>query len=111
MRAAATTTCPTAPGTCCCAPSSPPSCDAPTSRPAAVTCLEFELLVKFAADSTRVVGKQELARCIWRRQHVNGRTIDSHVARLRTRLASAGAHHLLVNKWGQGWSLTTPTPG
>jgi|SRR5215218_1178010 len=75
-----------------------------------VSRLEFELLVKFAADPVRVVSKHELARCIWRREHVNGRTIDSHVARLRTRLTAAGAHHLLVNKWGQGWSLTTPTP-
>jgi two-component system OmpR family response regulator len=75
-----------------------------------VSRLEFELLVKFATDPVRVVSKHELARCIWHRQHVNGRTIDSHVARLRTRLAAAGAHHLLVNKWGQGWSLTTPTP-
>jgi DNA-binding response OmpR family regulator len=55
-----------------------------------VSRLEFELLVKFAVDPTRVVGKHALARCIWRRQHVNGRTIDSHVARLRTRLAAAG---------------------
>ena len=57
-----------------------------------------------------IVSEHELARCVWRGQHVNGRTIDSHVARLHTRLAAAGAHHLLVNKWGQGWSLTTPTP-
>ena len=75
-----------------------------------VSRLEFERLAKFAADPVRVVSKHELARCIWHRPHVNGRTIDSHVARLRTRLSAAGAHHLLVNKWGQGWSLTTPTP-
>jgi DNA-binding response OmpR family regulator len=75
-----------------------------------VSRLEFELLVKCAVDSTRVVCEHELARRIWRRQHVNARTIDSHVARLRTRLANAGVHHLLVNKWGQGWALTTPIP-
>jgi DNA-binding response OmpR family regulator len=70
--------------------------------------LEFELLVKFAGDPLRVFSKHELARCIWRGQHVNQRTIDSHVCRLRTRLTNAGASGLLVNKWGQGWSLTTP---
>jgi two-component system response regulator AdeR len=69
--------------------------------------LEFELLVKFAGDPLRVFSKHELARCIWH-GHVNDRTIDSHICRLRTRLANAGAGGLLVNKWGQGWSLTTP---
>jgi hypothetical protein len=42
-----------------------------------VSCVEFELLAKFAADPVRVVNKHELACCIWRRQHDNGRTIDS----------------------------------
>jgi DNA-binding response OmpR family regulator len=64
--------------------------------------LEFELLAKFAADPTRVVSKHELARCIWRRQHVNSRTIDGHIARLRGRLTNAGADRVLINKWGQG---------
>jgi two-component system, OmpR family, response regulator ResD len=73
-----------------------------------VSRLEFELLVKFASDPTRVVSKHELARCIWHRQHVNSRTIDSHIARLRGRLTDAGADRVLVNKWGQGWSLTAP---
>jgi DNA-binding response OmpR family regulator len=73
----------------------------------ALSRLEFELLIKFAGDPLRVFSKHELARCIWR-GHVNERTIDSHICRLRTRLANAGANGLLVNKWGQGWSLTTP---
>jgi DNA-binding response OmpR family regulator len=73
----------------------------------ALSRLEFELLVKFAGDPLRVFSKHELARCIWR-GHVGERTVDSHVCRLRTRLANAGANGLLVNKWGQGWSLTTP---
>jgi DNA-binding response OmpR family regulator len=72
-----------------------------------VSRLEFALLVKFASDPTRVFSKHDLARCIWRQQHINGRTIDSHVARLRSRLTDAGAQRVLVNKWGQGWSLTT----
>jgi DNA-binding response OmpR family regulator len=68
--------------------------------------LEFELLVKFAADPLRVFSKHELARSIWRGQHVNERTIDSHVCRIRTRLIAAGAEAVLVNKWGHAWSLT-----
>jgi DNA-binding response OmpR family regulator len=70
--------------------------------------LEFELLVKFAADPVRVFSKHELHRCIWRGEQISGRTVDSHVARLRIRLADGGAGTVLVNKWGQGWSLTTP---
>jgi DNA-binding response OmpR family regulator len=63
--------------------------------------LEFELLVKFTS-------RDQLARCIWRQQQISARTVDSHVATLRTRLTAAGADEVLVNKWGQGWSLITP---
>ena len=75
--------------------------------PVHLSRLEFELLAKFAADPGRVCSKQELARCIWRCE-ISGRTVESHVARLRTRLASAGAHDVLVNTWGHGRSLTRP---
>jgi DNA-binding response OmpR family regulator len=74
-----------------------------------VVCLspmEFELLVTFAADPVRVFSRDELGRCIWRCE-ISGRTIDSHVCRLRTRLTDAGAGTVLVNRWGHGWSLTT----
>jgi DNA-binding response OmpR family regulator len=70
--------------------------------------LEFELLVKFAGDPTRVFSKHELARCIWRQQQIKARTVDSHVGRLRHQLVGAGAGTVLVNKWGHGWALTTP---
>jgi DNA-binding response OmpR family regulator len=69
--------------------------------------LEFELLVKFAGDPVRVFSRDELARCIWRCE-ISGRTVDSHIARLRTRLTTAGADEVLVNTWGHGWSLTRP---
>jgi len=69
--------------------------------------LEFELLVKFTADPVRVFSKDELARCVWRCQ-ISGRTVESHVARLRSRLSAAGANDVLVNTWGHGWSLTRP---
>ena len=70
--------------------------------------LEFELLVKFAGDPTRVFSRHELARCIWRRQQISGRTVESHVCRLRHQLVDAGAGAVIVNKWGHGWALTTP---
>ena len=75
--------------------------------PVRISRLEFELLVKFAGDPVRVFSRDDLARCIWRCQ-ISGRTVDSHVARLRTRLTTAGADQVLVNTWGHGWSLTRP---
>jgi DNA-binding response OmpR family regulator len=69
--------------------------------------LEFELLVAFAGDPVRVFNKHELAQCIWGQEHISGRTVESHVCRLRTRLVDAGAGTVLVNRWGHGWSLTT----
>jgi DNA-binding response OmpR family regulator len=73
-----------------------------------VNRLEFELLAKFAADPTRVFSKHELARCVWRDRPVSGRTVDSHICRLGTRLTAAGAGPILITRWGQGWALTTP---
>jgi DNA-binding response OmpR family regulator len=78
------------------------------NSPVHVSRLEFELLVKFAAEPTRVFSKHELARCIWRDRQISERTVDSHIARLRTRLTTAGAGPVLVTRWGQGWALTTP---
>jgi DNA-binding response OmpR family regulator len=75
--------------------------------PVRLSRLEFELLVKFASDPLRLFSKHDLHRCIWRGEQISGRTVDSHVARLRTRLTNAGAGTVLVNRWGQGWSLTT----
>ncbi|MEA2223297.1 MAG: two-component system, OmpR family, response regulator [Solirubrobacteraceae bacterium] len=72
-----------------------------------VSRLEFELLVKFAADPTRVFSKHELARCVWRGRQVSERTVDSHICRLRGRLTAAGAGPVLITRWGQGWALTT----
>jgi DNA-binding response OmpR family regulator len=73
-----------------------------------VSRLEFELLAKFAGEPTRVFSKHELARCVWRGRQVSGRTVDSHICRLRTRLTAAGAGPVLITRWGQGWALTTP---
>jgi hypothetical protein len=72
-----------------------------------VSGLEFELLARFAGDPIRVFSKHELARCIWRRLQIS----EPHRRQPRHPPAiaptDAGACHVLVNKWGQGWSLTT----
>jgi DNA-binding response OmpR family regulator len=70
--------------------------------------LEFALLVNFASDPVRVFSKHELASCIWGHEHISARTGESRVCRLCTRLTDAGASHVLINRWGQGWSLTAP---
>jgi DNA-binding response OmpR family regulator len=78
-----------------------------------VVCLspiEFELLVAFASDPLRVFNRDDLSRSIWQRVQISGRTVDSHVCRLRTRLTDAGAGTVLVNRWGHGWSLTRQDP-
>jgi DNA-binding response OmpR family regulator len=51
--------------------------------------LEFELLAKFASDPIRVFNKTELVRGIWQREQISGRTVESHICRLRTRLTGA----------------------
>ena len=76
--------------------------------PVHVSRLEFELLAKLAHEPTRVFSKHELAHCIWRDRQISHRTVDSHIARLRTRLTQAGAGPVLITRWGQGWALTTP---
>lgn len=72
--------------------------------------LEFELLAKFASDPQRVFNKHELAHGIWRRDQISGRTVESHICRLRTRLTDAGAGTVLINRHGHGWSLTRQDP-
>lgn len=73
---------------------------------------EFDVLVTIAADPVKVFSKTELARTVWGTTHLSGRTVESHVTRLRRRLGDAGATDLLRTRWGQGWALldTATTP-
>lgn len=64
--------------------------------------LAFELLAEFASDPQRVVNKHEIASGIWRRDQISGRTVESHICRLRTRLTDAGAGTVLVNRHDRG---------
>jgi DNA-binding response OmpR family regulator len=68
---------------------------------------EFELLSALAAEPLRVFTKDELLRDVWGyRAYTRTRTLDSHVSRLRRKLARAGGGHLVVNVWGVGYKLT-----
>ena len=70
---------------------------------------EFEVLVTMAADPSKVFSRDELSRTVWGSARVmHGRTVESHVCRLRHRLADAGATDVIANSWGRGWSLLDP---
>ena len=67
---------------------------------------EYELLLKLAADATRVFAKDELLRDVWGfRSPGRTRTLDSHASRLRRKLAAAGGGPYVVNVWGVGYRL------
>jgi len=74
---------------------------------------EFEVLVTMASDPAKVFSREELSRTVWGASHraLNGRTVESHVCRLRHRLTDAGAPELIANSWGRGWALLDPMRG
>jgi DNA-binding response OmpR family regulator len=74
--------------------------------PVALAAKEFELVVKLAAEPTRVFTKEELLREVWGFVALGRtRTLDSHASRLRRKLALAGAEGCVVNVWGVGYRL------
>jgi DNA-binding response OmpR family regulator len=70
-----------------------------------LTPTEFGLLAKLATDPTKVFTKSELKRAIGR-ETATDRTLDSHVYRLRRRLADHGVQ-LVTNRWGAGYVLAS----
>jgi DNA-binding response OmpR family regulator len=78
-------------------------------QPIRLSRREFELLTTMAADPVKVFSRDELARAVWGRLAVaSGRTVESHVCRLRRRLTDAGATDTITNCWGRGYSLLDP---
>ncbi len=66
---------------------------------------EFALLRMLATQPTRVFTKLELLRSIWGYESLGTtRTLDSHVCRLRAKLARRG-ERWVVNVWGVGYRL------
>ena len=79
-------------------------------NPVRLSRREFEVLVTLAGDPAKVFSREDLARTVWgSARPLNGRTVESHVCRLRHRLADAGATDLVRNSWGRGWALLDPT--
>ena len=73
--------------------------------PVRTSRIEFDLLAKLASDPTKVFTKNELKRAIGRDSSYSDRTVDSHVCRLRTRLANTNGGAWLPSTWGRGYSL------
>ena len=68
-----------------------------------LTAKEFELLRCLASEPARVFTRQELLRDVWG-YRTPSRTVDSHAARLRQKLATS-EHRLVINVWGIGYKL------
>jgi DNA-binding response OmpR family regulator len=75
-------------------------------RAIALAGKEYELLVRLAADPTRVFTKEELLRDVWGfRSLGRTRTLDSHASRLRRKLSGGTSGPYVVNVWGVGYRL------
>jgi DNA-binding response OmpR family regulator len=79
--------------------------------PVHLSRIEFDVLVTMATDPSKVFSRHELARTVWGSTQLSGRTIDSHICRLRHRLSAAGGDQFVANTWGQGWALTARDSG
>ena len=55
-----------------------------------LSTVEFQLMAYFAAQSDRLLTKEELLRDVWGRRATNTRTLDVTVSRLRRKLAEQG---------------------
>ncbi len=60
-----------------------------------LTLKEFEILVYFTENSGRVLNRDQILDAVWGYDYDgDSRTVDSHVARLRTKLKEYGALHI-----------------
>ncbi len=75
--------------------------------PIELTALEFRLLLHLASRAGRVQTREQLLADVW---HITSpqetRTVDTHVMRLRDKLA--GARSLLETVRGVGYRMTRP---
>ncbi len=70
-----------------------------------LTLKEFELLSYLYDNSGRVLTRDQLLNAIWGYDYLgDSRTVDSHIARLRTKLGDYGSAHLKT-VYGMGYKL------
>jgi DNA-binding response OmpR family regulator len=76
-----------------------------------LTRVEFALVVCLAREPDRVFEKDELMRHVWGYPHDSRtRTLDSHLCRLRHKLAVNGERRWVHNVWGVGYALINTSP-
>jgi DNA-binding response OmpR family regulator len=79
--------------------------------PLPLSATEFALLVALMREPRRIYTKAELLRDVWDiRAKLPTRTLETHVSRLRKKLADAEAPRgrYVVCLWGVGYSLIRP---
>ena len=70
-----------------------------------LTLKEFELLSYLYENAGRVLTRDQLLNAIWGYDYLgDSRTVDSHIARLRTKLGDYGVSHLKTI-YGMGYKL------
>ena len=70
-----------------------------------LTIKEHNILVKLASNPERIYSREQLLDSIWGIDFIgDSRTVDSHVARLRTKLGSWGEKHLKT-VYGVGYKI------
>lgn len=73
--------------------------------PVELTIKEHNILIKLAANPGRIYSREQLLDSIWGVDFIGDpRTVDSHVARLRTKLGSWGERHLKT-VYGVGYKI------
>ena len=74
-------------------------------NPLELTLKEFELLSHLSENAGRVLTRDQLLNAIWGYDYIGDtRTVDSHIARLRTKLGDYGASHLKTI-YGMGYKF------
>ena len=74
-------------------------------KPLELTLKEFELLSYLKENSGRVLTRDQLLNAIWGYDYIGDtRTVDSHIARLRTKLGDFGSSHLKTI-YGMGYKF------
>jgi DNA-binding response OmpR family regulator len=69
---------------------------------------EYRLLCALASDPDRVFSREQLLRDVWGYATLGAtRTVDSHAARLRRKLAN-DSQRLVICAWGLGYRLIEP---
>lgn len=75
------------------------------AQPVELTLKEYDILLKLVSTAGRVYTREQLLDAIWGYDYVGDtRTVDSHVARLRTKLGGWGNRHLKT-VYGMGYKV------